>query len=128
MKESSLKVGGLFLPTIFLLLLLYFWNYNPSPNGQIVSLIGAQAHPQIQLLRAEWYKVLMILNCRTSPTKKLEEKSNFNPIYYIKVLGFFAYIILRFLVFFAGNQYMKTPIKVSVKVQRIMETIFRISI
>ena len=24
--------------------LLYFWIYNPSPNGQITSLTGAQAH------------------------------------------------------------------------------------
>ena len=28
----------------FLPLLLYFWNYNPSHNGQIVSLIDTQTH------------------------------------------------------------------------------------
>ena len=33
-----------FYPKEFLPLLLYFWNYNPSPNGQIVSLIDAQTH------------------------------------------------------------------------------------
>ena len=32
-------------------LLLYFWNYNPSPNEQIVSLIDDQTHLQIRLLR-----------------------------------------------------------------------------
>ena len=53
----------------FLLLFLYFWNYNPSPNGQIISLIGAQAHLQTQLLRAEWYKVLKIIHCRISATE-----------------------------------------------------------
>ena len=70
----------------FLPLLLYFWNYNPSPNGQIVSLIGAQAHLQIQPLRAEWYKVLEIIHCRISnqinlKPNKLKKKSNFSPMY-----------------------------------------------
>ena len=37
----------------FLPSLSYFWNYNPSPNGQIISLIGAQAHLQTQPLRAK---------------------------------------------------------------------------
>ena len=40
----------------FLAPLLYFWNYNPSLNGQIISLTGTQAHLQTQLLRTEWYK------------------------------------------------------------------------
>ena len=48
---------------------LNFWNYNPSPNGQIVSFIGAQAHLKTKLVGAEWYKVLNIIHCRTSPTK-----------------------------------------------------------
>ena len=39
---------------------LYFWKYNPSPNGQIISLAGAQVHLQIQLLRDECYKLLKI--------------------------------------------------------------------
>ena len=34
----------------FLPLLLHFWNYNLSPNGQMISLIGAQTRPQIQPL------------------------------------------------------------------------------
>ena len=53
----------------FLPPLLYFWNYNPSPNGQIILLVGTQAHLQMQLLRTEWYKVLKIIHCRISPTK-----------------------------------------------------------
>ena len=57
-----LKKGLVYLYTKnFLLQLLHFWNYNLSPNGQIVSFIGAQAHLQAQLLRAEWYKVLKII-------------------------------------------------------------------
>ena len=44
----------------FLPLLLHFWNYNLSPNAQIISLIGAQAHSQAQL------SVLNIIHCRTS--------------------------------------------------------------
>ena len=48
---------------------LHFWNYNPSPNGQLVSFIGAQAHLTTQLVGAEWYKVLKIIHCRISPTK-----------------------------------------------------------
>ena len=47
----------------------YFWIYNPPTNGQIVSLIGAQVHLQIKLLRTEWYRVLKILRFRISPTK-----------------------------------------------------------
>ena len=53
----------------FLLPLLHFWDYNPSPNGQIMSFIGAQAHLQKQLVGAEWYKVLKIIHCRISPTE-----------------------------------------------------------
>ena len=51
----------------FLLLLLHFRNYKLSPNGQIISFIGAQAHLQTQPLRAEWYKVLKIIHCRIYP-------------------------------------------------------------
>ena len=47
---------------------LYFWNYNPSPHGEIFSLVGNQARLQIRLLRDEWYKVLKIIHCRMSPT------------------------------------------------------------
>ena len=38
-KNSAYLCTQKFLPS-----LLYFWNYNPSFNGQIISLIGAQAH------------------------------------------------------------------------------------
>ena len=46
MVEKVLKVGGLFLSIISLILgkFLFFWNYNPSPNGQIIYSIDAQAH------------------------------------------------------------------------------------
>ena len=47
---------------MFLLSLLHFWNYSLSPNGQIISFTGAQAHLQTKLLRAEWYKVLKIIH------------------------------------------------------------------
>ena len=58
----------------FLLPLLYFWNYNQSLNGQIISFICAQAHLQTQLLKAEGYKVLKVIHCRISPTEKIEEQ------------------------------------------------------
>ena len=58
----------------FLLPLLHFWNYNPSPNGQIISFIGTQAHLQTQLAGAEWYKVLKIIHCRISLTEYIEEE------------------------------------------------------
>ena len=141
LKESFLTVGGLFLPITFPVLvtfkdfgmdlqkgsvylntksflspLLYFWNYNPFPNGQIVFLIGVQAHQQIQLLRAESYKVLKVLYCGISPTKKIEEEFKLQPY------------ILSFLYFVARNQYRKTPIKVSIKVQRIIRCLYRMSI
>ena len=74
----------------FLPALLYFWNYNPSPNGQIVSLIWAQAHLQIQLLWAEWYTVLNILHCRISPTKNTEEKVKLQS-YILSFLFFFCW-------------------------------------
>ena len=39
------KKGLVYLYTKnFLPPLLYFWIYNPSPNGQMISLIGAQVH------------------------------------------------------------------------------------
>ena len=38
------KVSVYFYTQDFLLLPLYFWNYNPFPNWQIVSLIDAQTH------------------------------------------------------------------------------------
>ena len=54
--DMHLQRGFIYLCTEQTLLsLLRFWNYNPSPNGQIVSLIGAQAHLYIQLQRTEWY-------------------------------------------------------------------------
>ena len=36
------KIFGMYLQKG--LIYLYFWSYNLSPNGQIISLIGAQAH------------------------------------------------------------------------------------
>ena len=102
----------------FLPVLLYFWNYNPSPNEQIISLVGAQAHLQIQLLRAEWYKVLRIIYCRISPTEQIEEETKRESY------------ILNFQVscfFFAGEQYIKTTVKVSIKVQRTAGALSRVS-
>ena len=92
-----------------------FGIYNPSPNGQIISLIGAQAHLQIQLLRAEWYKMLKILHCRIYPTERMEEEVKLQPY------------ILSSPVFFAEKQYMKTPVKVSIKGQRITGALSRVS-
>ena len=63
------KGSGYFDTKTFLPPLLYFWIYNPFPNGQIVSLITAQVHLQMQLIRAEWYRILKILLYRISPTK-----------------------------------------------------------
>ena len=58
----------------FLLPLLHFWNYNPSPNGQIIFFTGAQAHLQTHLVWSEWCKVLKIIHCRISPTQQIEEE------------------------------------------------------
>ena len=67
---KHLQKGLVYLCTkMFLPPFLFFWNYNVSPNGQIISLVGAQAHLQIQLLGDEWYKVLKIIYCRVSPTE-----------------------------------------------------------
>ena len=63
------KRFGLLYTKMFLLPLVHFCNCNLSPNGQIISFIGTQAHLQTQLLRAEWYKVLKIFHCRISPTE-----------------------------------------------------------
>ena len=42
---SNLQKGSIYFYTKKNLpLLLYFWNYNSSPNGQIISLIDAQLH------------------------------------------------------------------------------------
>ena len=75
---------------MFLLLLLHFWNYKPSPNGQIMSFIGAEAHLEKRLVGAESYKVLKIIHCRISSTEKIEED--------VKLQSY----ILSFLFFFAG--------------------------
>ena len=43
--SMHLKKGSVYLYTkTFLLPLLYFWIYNPSPNGKIIYLIADQAH------------------------------------------------------------------------------------
>ena len=66
-----------------LLPLLHFWNYNSSPNGQTISFIGALAHLQIQLLRAEWHggKYWRLFIVEYLQLNKLKKKSDFNPIY-----------------------------------------------
>ena len=75
----------MFLPPV-----LYFSIYNPSPNGQIISLVGAQLHLQIQLLRAEWYKGLKkIIHCRISPTEKIEKEVKLQS-YMLSFLFFFS--------------------------------------
>ena len=100
-----------FLPPV-----LYFSIYNPSPNGQIVSLVGAQIHLQLQLLRAEWYKALKIIHCKISPTEQIEKE--------VKLQSY----ILSFLFFSAGEQYMKTPANISMKGQRIDGALSRVLI
>ena len=67
----------------FLPLLLRFWNYNLSPNGQAISLIGAQAHLKTRLVRAEWYNVLKIIHCTYLQPDKFKEKPSFDPIYQV---------------------------------------------
>ena len=118
MKESFVKVGGLFLPKTSLVLVTcsrflvcsfrkvrstsalksfhghsYFWNYNPSTNRQLIFLISAQAHPST--IPEGW----MVQVVEYTQLNELKKKSNFNPIYKVSW------------VFFAGKQYMKTPIK-----------------
>ena len=60
--------------------------------------------------------VLKTIRCKISPTKKIEEE--------VKLQSY----ILIFLGFFAGEQYMKTAVKVSMKVQRITGALSRMSI
>ena len=57
----------------------------------MISVIRTQAH--IQLLRAEWYRVLNILYWRISPTIYLKEEVKFQSY------------VLSSLVFFIGKQY-----------------------
>ena len=73
--------------------LLHFWDYNPSPIGQIISFIGSQAHLQIQLLRDEWYQVLSIIHCAVSPAEKIEEEVKLQS-YILSFLVFFHWIAI----------------------------------
>ena len=84
-----LQKGLVYLYTkTFLPLLLHFWNYDLSPNGQMISLVGAQARPQTQLLSAEWYKVLKIFIVEYLQPNKFKEKPSFNPIYQVSCFFF----------------------------------------
>ena len=66
----------------FLLLLLRFWNHNLSPNGQVISLIGTQAHLQTRLVRAGTrYWTLFIVEYLQ--LDKFKEKPSFDPIYQV---------------------------------------------
>ena len=100
----------------FLPLLLHFWNYNPSLNGQIISFIGAQEHLQIQLL-GDW----MVQSIEYFSLQNISNQINWRRS---QIQSY----ILSFLVIFAGEQYMKTPVKVSMKVQRIAGALSRMSI
>ena len=79
-----LQKGLVYLYTkTFLPLLLHFWNYNLSPNGQVISLTGVQVHPQTQLVRSEWYKVLKIIFIAEYLQPDKFKKPSFNPIYQV---------------------------------------------
>ena len=78
------KVSVYFCTQTSLPLFLYFWNYNPSPNGQIISLIDKSWG-----LKGTEYWRFFIVEYRQS--YKLKKKSNFNPIYPIRFLGGFFY-------------------------------------
>ena len=116
------KIFGMQLQKVLLYLctkkfvppLLYFSNYNLSTNGQIISLLGAPVHLQTQLLRAESYWRLFIVEYLQP--NKMKKKSNL--ILHINFPVFF----------FTGEQYIKTPLKVSMKVQRIAGALSRMSI
>ena len=116
-----LEKGLVYLCTkYFLLPLLHFWNYNPSPNRQIISFISAKALLQTQLVGAEWYKVSKIVHCRISPTDQIEEE--------VKLQSYILSSLFFLFDFFAGEQCMKTLVKVSMKVQRITGALSRISV
>ena len=67
----------------FLALLLHFCNYNLSPNGQIISLIGAQAHPKHNPWGLNGTKYWRFFIVEYLQPNKFKEKPNFNPIYQV---------------------------------------------
>ena len=86
-----LQTGSVYLCTKkCLLALLYIWNYNPSPNGQIISLIGAQAllsttplpNPQPkynwEMNGKRYWRFFIVEYLQPN---KLKKKPNFNLIY-----------------------------------------------
>ena len=83
MFGMHLQKGLVYLYTKkFLPLPLHFWNYNLSPNGQMISQIGAQACSQARLLGAGTkYWRLIIVECLQP--NKFKERPNFDPIYQI---------------------------------------------
>ena len=86
----------------FLPLLLHFWNYNLSPNGQIISLIGAQAHPQAQPLRDEWYKVLRIIHCKNI-SNRINLRRSQASILYIRFPVFLCWAMHHVSMYFLGK-------------------------
>ena len=139
MKESFLKVGGLFLPITSL---LTFTRFLTSPFrkvrptsalksfyhrfyifGIITHLLMDKQFPWLAPKDTSKYnswgmngpKYWRFVIVAYLQPNKLKKKPNFSSIYYISCF------------FFAGKQYMKTHTKVPVKVQRITGTSSRMS-
>ena len=107
LEESFLRVDGPFLPLTspvpvtftrflactfrkgsvhlynkkFLPLLLHFWNYNLSPNGQMISLIGAPPkHGPWGVNGTKYWRLFIVQYLQPN---KFKERPNFGPIYQV---------------------------------------------
>ena len=67
----------------FLPLLLHFWNYNLSSNGQIISLIGAQAHSKHKSWGLNGTKYWRLFIVEYLQPNRFKEKSIFYPVYQV---------------------------------------------
>ena len=67
----------------FLPLLLHFWNYNLSSNGQIISLIGAQAHSKHNSWGLDGTKYWRLFIVEYLQPNRFKEKSIFYRIYQV---------------------------------------------
>ena len=67
----------------FLPMLLHFWNYDLSPNGQVISLIFAQAHSKTSSWGLSGTKYWRLFIVEYLQPDKFKEKPSFNPIYQV---------------------------------------------
>ena len=112
MKESLLKVDDLFLPITssgcihkifgmhlqkgliylctktFLPTVLYFGNYNPVPNGQMIPWLALKHTSKYNSRGMNDTKYWRLVIVEYLQPNKLKKKSNFDPIYYVSCFFF----------------------------------------